>query len=544
MASPCVGLYIGAESASFVVLSGSFFQPRLLSFGKIILPLQGSWRAQVRAEETSPSAAPTSVETPEGTTEEVTRLIQDLLVRGKVPPSARFFTAVSSEAVLIRYFQMPLIPAHERKVAVAFEARKYLPFKLEDLVSDFQVVVRHTDPSMMRVMFFGMKKGSFNAVLSLLKTAGVDPLCLETPPVSFLRTLRQSGQLASDQVAAILYVERDSATICIARSDLLYLTRNVTVLPQEGGLSAPSPELLEALSNETRVSIDYYRRRFLGEPAVGKIILFAKDMAPPQVQELATTLDLPLEIGEPFRKIADSKEVSADLAIAAGLALRGFEKSAEGANLLPREFRKEAKSLGKTLALQAGAACLALAVWFGFSVADLTRMEQKIADVRQQQMQLPDVPRGADIATLEKTGQENEQKIQFLRDISKAVGGNALILCQTVNLLPADAWFRQALLQDNLQIPQTGGMLPVGRKRLFRLSARAYLNDRDKELEGISGFLNSLRSDALLRPIFTEYNLDGVQRGRFLDEDVTEFRLSCASSPDDLRRSSYGYGTQ
>ncbi len=60
-------------------------------------------------------------------------------------------------------------------------------------------------------------------------------------------------------------------------------------------------------------------------------------------------------------------------------------------------------------------------------------------------------------------------------------------------------------------------------------SGRAYANNRDKELEGMNGFLAALKSSEPLKKAFTGFQLDSVQRGRFKEEEVTEFQLSCIS---------------
>ena len=41
--------------------------------------------------------------------------------------------------LIIRSFEMNLLPREELLTAVTFEAKKYIPFKTEDLISDFQL---------------------------------------------------------------------------------------------------------------------------------------------------------------------------------------------------------------------------------------------------------------------------------------------------------------------------------------------------------------------------------------------------------------------
>ena len=273
-----LAIYIGTDNIDVISLTGSFSRPQLSSFARVKLPEKSAWREQVRVEgaasELAPSPSGSSLP-PDGSEQEfINHSVQSMLSKLGISPSAPIYGAIASESVVIRCFQMPAIPAHERKMAIAFEAKKYLPFKLEELVTDYQVVIRRSDPTLMRVMFFGVKKSSVAIYGSLFQNCKLLPYCLEPAPISLMRLVRQNGQLPAGQVVALLSTEHDAATISIARDDLLYLSRNVTILPTSENTDEAPPELLEALLNETRVSIDYYRRRFLGEPAVGKIIVF------------------------------------------------------------------------------------------------------------------------------------------------------------------------------------------------------------------------------------------------------------------------------
>ena len=49
---------------------------------------------------------------------------------------------LSLENAMLRYFQMPLIPEQEWRTAIKFEAKRHLPFNIEDIFFDFQVVKR------------------------------------------------------------------------------------------------------------------------------------------------------------------------------------------------------------------------------------------------------------------------------------------------------------------------------------------------------------------------------------------------------------------
>ncbi|MBI3312204.1 MAG: pilus assembly protein PilM, partial [Candidatus Omnitrophica bacterium] len=481
------------------------------------------------------------VEGPEGSTaltpastewlQSIARVLQTMLSKlGAAAPRA--YAALPSEAVVIRYFQMPAIPAHERKMAIAFEAKKYLPFKLEELIYDYEVVIRRTDPTLMRVMFFGIKRSSIETYLSLFHAAGVSPICLEPAPLCLMRLIRHSGQLAAGQVAALLYVEHDSATISIARPDILYLSRNVSITPTEEGGEDPSPGLLEALVNETRVSIDYYRRRFLGEPPVQKILFFGKSVDPKKAAELSAALDLPVESADPFAKITGAQAAPPGLAVVAGLALRGMDRKQKEINLLPSEQRRQAEGVVfKPLIWEAAAAILALAVWYGFSMADLNRLQQRLSSLSSQIAWPKGVSPSAGLDDLRQLKNARDQETRLFKELRDPNLETSELFSALSKQMPAETWL-QYLLYRHTYKPREP------HRRYLRLIGNAFTGNRDAELELVNQTLAAFRKDPLFISAFKEFSLDSVGRARFEEEDVTEFLLTCATNLEDIRRDS------
>ncbi|MBI1953786.1 MAG: pilus assembly protein PilM [Candidatus Omnitrophica bacterium] len=535
MPSESVGLYIGSQSADVVSLSGSFQRPQLVHFGRVQLPKQGSWRSQTRLEEAS-GQAPDDPSV--NASAEITALagtLKTLLGHLKLSSNARLHIAIASEAVVIRYFQMPFIPSAERKVAVAFEAKKYLPFKLEELTADYQILTHKTEPNLMRVMFFGIKTETLSAFVSVFKTLELAPVSLEPASVSLMRLTRQTGQSGPSQAQAILSIERDTASINIARGNLLYLSRNVTI-PQPAAGEGLSQELMEALIQETRVSIDYYRRRFASEAEVSKVLVCTKEMEAEQLAEVTSALGgLPVELALPFKKISQAEEAPPGLAVATGLALRGFEKS-QGppeVNLLPPSARSKSYDLIKISVAQAAAAVLLLFFWHQATHSNLAQLEGKLQALRLRQEPLEGLKASANISELEIARDGKSLELDFLKKVNGLRGEYANLLSSVEKLLPQEGWLTHLAMEDEFKGPaKKGRMFQADRYRLLTLSGAFYANNQRLEMEAVNNFLASLRTEKPFAAAYTEFSLDSVQRGEFRGEEVTEFHLTCSSAQD------------
>ncbi len=525
-----IGIYIGTESVEVVHLGGGFSRPNLINSGSVTLSSQSAWRDLLRMEgPVGPEQSSSSSSSTKDSYEAVVSAVRSVLSRlGISAPKAH--VAVALESVVVRYFQMPAIPVHERRAAIAFEAKKYLPFKLEELVTDYQTIFRRSDPTLMRVMFFGIKRTALMAYDSLFQAASVTPLSLEPASIGLVRLVRQNGQISPGQVCVVLSVERDTATISVARDDLLYLSRNVTILSAAEAAEWPSNELLDALVTETRVSVDYYRRRFLGEPTVGKVILFGKGIDPKRIAEFSHTLEIPVEIGQPFRRIAGAKSAPEGLWAATGLALRGLQRRGGGINLLSPEQRAGTRDFLKLVLLEGITVLIVLGIWFGVSLTDLQGLQQQIASVRASAV----LPAGVDPSSTNPQLKEMQDSLskqaRFLKTVAPQEAPASKLLYEISTLLPSEAWLNWTALVESLE-PQEE--LGSHRRRIFQLQGSAFSGNRDAELEKINTFLAKLRENPFSKAIFSHFSLDSVQSGKFQSQNTTDFALTCATRPED-----------
>ncbi len=182
---------------------------------------------------------------------------------------------LSGKDLFIRGFQMPLLARKEIDSGISFEVRKYLPFRTEDLVFDYQYRLNKglgkTD-----VFYVASGRNSFDKYLSLFKDSGIRVRAIESSGLALFRLLWRSGQFDPKQTIMIMTVQ-DEADLefsvfsagfpCFSRE--IKLSQNPPVPQEREGLSA------ERLSSEVRVFIDYFKRQF-SVNSVDKIIYVSK----------------------------------------------------------------------------------------------------------------------------------------------------------------------------------------------------------------------------------------------------------------------------
>jgi len=137
--------------------------------------------------------------------------------------------ALPSELVAIRYFQMLRLTQREAKSAVPFEARKYLPYKLEDVSYAYTFSYENVPANKMMVTFVAAEKTWVNNYIRFFTNITLKPGYIEAVPYSLMRFFYYtSKENDSSQTIALIYITKESASINLIKNKVLYLTRNVS----------------------------------------------------------------------------------------------------------------------------------------------------------------------------------------------------------------------------------------------------------------------------------------------------------------------------
>ncbi|MBF0370710.1 MAG: type IV pilus assembly protein PilM [Magnetococcales bacterium] len=149
---PIVGLDIGSGAIKAVELKPAGKQWRLHRFGMKPLAPEAVVNGQIKDMEG------------------VTQAIRDLMAEKKFS-TKRVATAVSGSAVIVKKIQLGIMPELELEDQISLEAEEYIPFDIEEVHLDFQIL--GNDGENMDVLLSACKKDAVNNRLEALETAGL-----------------------------------------------------------------------------------------------------------------------------------------------------------------------------------------------------------------------------------------------------------------------------------------------------------------------------------------------------------------------------------
>jgi len=278
----------------------------------------------------------------------------------------RVVTAVYGKSVIVRYLSMMRMPDEDLRNAIRYEADKYIPFDVEDVVLDSQPFREdgsgETADAEMRVLLVAVKRALIEDHVSLLSGLGLQPTIIDVDSfaVGNAFELARGGALFEEdnnRAIALLDIGANKTNINIFYGGTSYFTREIYLagddfthaIAKRLGLDVESAEhrkrepgdhpeeVMEAvmpsfddLANEILLSFDYFENQFDRE--VEEVYLSGGGARMAGIDEaLERTLNRPMHRWDPTEGIevhegavdySVVKNNAGQLAVAIGLASR------------------------------------------------------------------------------------------------------------------------------------------------------------------------------------------------------------------------------
>lgn len=284
--------------------------------------------------------------------ETIKKLYQEAKVTTK-----NVISALPEDQVFTRVITLPRLSEEELISALKWEAEQYVPIPLSEVTLAHQVIGETTQDTRQKteVLLVAAPNRLIDKLLKVLKTAGLNPISLETEILAMSRSL-----VAPDSEATLLVDLGARATdIAIVEKGQVVFTRSISTAGEaltravagalgleagqaeeykkaygvdpgklEGKVSQAIEPILEVIIKEMEQAIQFYQQE--KEKTVKRIVLTGGTAILPEVVTLlAKKLTFETQIGDPFsRVVKDSllaKMPKNDLpfyAVAVGLAMK------------------------------------------------------------------------------------------------------------------------------------------------------------------------------------------------------------------------------
>ncbi|MDD4907745.1 MAG: pilus assembly protein PilM [Candidatus Omnitrophica bacterium] len=458
----------------------------------------------------------------------IVALVRDELRKRKIEGSD-MTVILPGKDLIIRSFEMPVLPKEELLSAINFEAKKYIPFRAEDLIFDFQLKFdRATRRN--QILFFGIKKEILDKYMSVIGQLGMK---LSTVEYSAFSLLRLSGAVGVKPkgVVGVTYVDLEEETNFMVLEDGFPLfSRDIDLTfglrPEEIQSGLPVNTLLDKLKGEIRISLDYYRRKFPTKQ-LDKVILLANPVYKADIEKACQDLGAPMEFADAAKYFSKDIPYSMGEVKAYSASLLGTIKSSVNLDFLvakekalttaETETGKDILFTPETVRVDPRSLILGvliIAATIMFSSYQAVPLKKELDDTISRRVKVADLSPTAPLAELEITSSEYREKLSKLENALKQEVYLTPELSVIPALLPKGAWLVDFTFRQDQQ-----GIELV-------LKGQAFLDDRDKEFEVINTLSANIKNSPVFSKAFSDINIS-FDRSKAGEYDVTNFTIFC-----------------
>lgn len=281
--------------------------------------------------------------------------LRELARKAKVKTKEAVISMAGHSSVIIKRVSLPDMSEEELSESIRFEAEQYIPFDIDDVNLDFQILGPKEEPGQMDVILVAVKKDIINEYISVLKDAGFNCAIVDVNSFALENIYEVNYEIDPTKNVAIVNVGASTININVLRGGMSVFTRDsavgsnlhTEVLQREFNLTYEVAERLkknepvegvspqdafsvmelasEEIIGEINRSLEYFHEEIQEIVLSGGCALL-KDF--PRL--VAEKIGVETRVMEPFKNIRIPKkfdvmyleEIAPIAAVAAGLALR------------------------------------------------------------------------------------------------------------------------------------------------------------------------------------------------------------------------------
>jgi type IV pilus assembly protein PilM len=270
--------------------------------------------------------------------------------------------SLSGNAVIVKKISLPVMTAAELSESIYWEAEQYIPFDIQDVNLDYQILDPGNGPGgkgTMEVLLVAAKKEKIADYTGVIAQAGRTAVVVDVDAFALQNAFEVNYGIESKQIVVLLNAGASATNINIIQGDQSVFTRDVSIggnaytealqkelnLPFEqadqlkrgqvvDGLSfdEAKPVLRAVTENvmlEIQKTFDFFKATAASERIDRIVVSGGASRAEGFTEMLTERFEAPVETFDPFKRVSlDTKkfgapaEVAPTVAVAVGLALR------------------------------------------------------------------------------------------------------------------------------------------------------------------------------------------------------------------------------
>lgn len=154
--------------------------------------------------------------------------LKEVLKTAKVKSGQKVIFGVPGQSVFTRTRQLPPVPEYKVSQIVKYEIQQQIPFSLDQIAMDYQVLDR-TETGGYDVMMAAIKVDVVDKQVDILQSAKLNINIVDVNPIAAYNWLRHTGELGTGDCVALVDMGHSTTDIVIERENKFRFTRPLNI---------------------------------------------------------------------------------------------------------------------------------------------------------------------------------------------------------------------------------------------------------------------------------------------------------------------------
>jgi type IV pilus assembly protein PilM len=209
-----IGLDIGSSHIKVIEIDHSGSKPKVTHFGLTKLPPEAIVEGEIMDRDL------------------VIEGIKECIAKAGVT-GTDVVSAISGRAVIVKKVVMDKMSSEDAQEAIFWEAEQHVPFDIDDVCLDFQILKDDIGANQMEVLLVAAKKDMVNTHASLIRDAGFTPAVIDVDSFAVQNCFESGraleGEEASKKVIGLINIGSNVTNINIIQDNSPHFTRDISI---------------------------------------------------------------------------------------------------------------------------------------------------------------------------------------------------------------------------------------------------------------------------------------------------------------------------
>lgn len=223
-------------------------------------------------------------------------------------------TSISGHSVIVKKITLPFMTESELEESIQWEAERHIPFDINDVNLDFQIIGYGTEnPDMMDVILVAAKKDMINDHVSVIMESGLNPVVVDIDAFAIENMAAINYDIDKEDTVALANIGATVTNINILKNNISAFTRDVF----KGG-----NQVTEEIQRQLHIDYEEAEKIKMGKQVDSAIQSVVQDVLKSSSESLAIEIGNTLDF---FQSTSTYQKISKVFLSGGGAKIKDFD---------------------------------------------------------------------------------------------------------------------------------------------------------------------------------------------------------------------------